>query len=85
MYKLSTPGSNISVRVNQMTSTTICPNTTTYEKFLPHPNKTNISRAMRRSQTLQNTRVGTMRFGTSYLGTTAEQTIITPPVNRIDH
>jgi hypothetical protein len=70
--------------VSKLTDTTICPNTTTYEKFLPHPNKSNMSSAMRRSQVLSNTRISTMRFGVSYLGQKVEQPIIAP-TNRMDH
>lgn len=84
MNDLTRAGSKISVRVSKLTDTTICPNTTTYEKFLPHPNKSNMSSAMRRSQVLSNTRISTMRFGVSYLGQKVEQTIIAP-TNRMDH
>ena len=61
---------------------TCCVNTTTYEKFLPPPNISNISQAMRRSQMLQNGRNGTTRIGMSYLGQTVQQNI-TPPINRM--
>ena len=84
MNDLTRAGSKISVRVSQLRDKSVCPNTTTYEKFLPHPNKSNMSTAMRRSQVLSNTRIGTMRFGVSYLGQKVEQTIIAP-TNRMDH
>ena len=84
MNDLTRAGSKISVRVCKLTDTTICPNTTTYEKFLPHPNKSNMSSAMRRSQVLSNTRIGTIRFGVSYLGQKIEQPIVAP-TNRMDH
>jgi hypothetical protein len=84
MNDLSRAGSKISVRVNQLTENSVCPNTTTYEKFLPHMNKSNMSNAMRRSQILANTRVTTMRFGVSYLGQKIEQPIVAP-INRMDH
>jgi hypothetical protein len=84
MNDLSRAGSKISVRVNQLNENSVCPNTTTYEKFLPHMNKSNMSNAMRRSQILANTRVTTMRFGVSYLGQKIEQPIVAP-INRMDH
>uniref|UniRef100_A0A6C0E6H5 Uncharacterized protein n=1 Tax=viral metagenome TaxID=1070528 RepID=A0A6C0E6H5_9ZZZZ len=84
MNDLSRAGSKISVRVNQLNENSVCPNTTTYGKFLPHMNKSNMSNAMRRSQILANTRVTTMRFGVSYLGQKIEQPIVAP-INRMDH
>jgi hypothetical protein len=84
MNDLTRAGSKISVRVSQLTENSVCPNTATYEKFLPHTNKSNMSNAMRRSQILANTRVTTMRFGVSYLGQKIEQPIVAP-VNRMDH
>jgi len=84
MNDLTRAGSKISVRVSQLNENSVCPNTTTYEKFLPHPNKSNMSSAMRRSQILSNNRVTTMRFGVSYLGQKIEDPIVAP-INRMDH
>ena len=86
MNDLTRAGSKISVRVSKLTENSTCPNNTTYEKFLPHQNKYNISTAMRRSQILSNisNRAGTIRFGVSHLGQKIEETIVAP-LNKMDH
>ena len=86
MNDLTRAGSKISIRVSKLTENSTCPNTTTYEKFLLHKNKNNISTAMRRSQILSNThtRTGTNRFGVSHLGQKIEE-IIVAPLNKMDH